>query len=165
MTTYELCEFYREVQVAGSKAWTETSVGEGFATLEDAVAFATHHLASRGADDRYPWVGVIQTAVEDGEPTGWAQGWVTPDGVFHEGDYENDPALWAKRTILIHLNVTVPYDRDDIGPDEVADAVLTSIEVASIDPRIGGVWGRWFEYGDLASGNDAPIQVALAEEV
>lgn len=69
------------------------------------------------------------------------------------------------RTILIHLNVTLPdKGREDVGPDEIADAVLSAIEVASDDARLGHVFGR-LEYGDLASGNDAPIVCTLAEEV
>lgn len=68
------------------------------------------------------------------------------------------------RTILVHLNVTLPDDRQDIGADEVADAILSSIEVASDEPNIGRALGR-FENGDLASGQDAPIAIALAEEI
>ena len=31
----------------------------------------------------------------DGYEGGWACGWVTLDGVYHDGDYENDDELWT----------------------------------------------------------------------
>ena len=63
------------------------------------------------------------------------------------------------RTILVHLNVTVP-DSDKRNADEVADAILAAIEVGSDDDSV-----RELGIGGLASGNDAPIACTLAEEV
>lgn len=67
------------------------------------------------------------------------------------------------RTILVHLNATI--NRDDIGPDEVADAILAAIEVGSDSDEFRTVMGANFHVGDLASGNDAPLVCTLAEEV
>jgi hypothetical protein len=94
MPRYELCEVYRALQVTDGHGWWEAPVGDGFSTLDEAVKYAVVALAARTDDSRFSWVGVIETAVEDGEPTGWAAGWVTADGSFTEGDYENDPRLW-----------------------------------------------------------------------
>lgn len=63
------------------------------------------------------------------------------------------------RTILVHLNVTVPVG-DDRNADEIADAILAAIEVGSDDDSV-----RSLGIGGLASGNDAPIAVTLAEEI
>lgn len=69
------------------------------------------------------------------------------------------------RTVLIHLNVTVP-DGDDRNADEVADAVLAAIEVGSDnddDPVLREIFARGV--GALASGNDSPLTCTLVEEV
>jgi hypothetical protein len=63
------------------------------------------------------------------------------------------------RTVLIHLNVQVP-DGDERNADEVADAILAAIEVGSDDDSV-----RALGIGGLASGNNAPINCTLAEEV
>jgi hypothetical protein len=63
------------------------------------------------------------------------------------------------RTILVHLNVTVPWN-DERNPDEIADAILAAIEVGSDDDSV-----RSLGVGGLASGNGASITVPLAEEV
>jgi hypothetical protein len=76
----------------------------------------------------------------------------------------NERSEMTTRTILIHLNVTLPEGREDVGPDEVADAILSAVEVASDDERIGYTLGRFGE-GELASGNGSPFVVALAEEI
>jgi hypothetical protein len=63
------------------------------------------------------------------------------------------------RTILVHLNVSVP-DGDERGADEVADAILAAIEVGSDDDSV-----RSLGVGGFASGNGAPIACTLAEEI
>jgi len=42
------------------------------------------------------------------------------------------------RTILVHLNVTVP-DEDDRTADKIADALLGAIEVGSDDDSVRGL--------------------------
>jgi len=68
------------------------------------------------------------------------------------------------RTILVHLNVTVPVSSTN-GPDEVADMILAAIEVGSDSDDFRAVMGESFFVGDLATGNDAPLVCTLAEEV
>lgn len=61
------------------------------------------------------------------------------------------------RTILIHLNASVPSD-DPRSADEIADAVLAALEV--------GLDGE--PSGSLASGTDNPehgVTLALVDEV
>lgn len=93
------------------------------------------------------------------------------DGSDESNRFRNDAIelaerdLFPKRTILVHLNVTL-HGNPDLGADEIADVILSAVEIASDDEHnLGGrILGRLFP-GDLASDNDAPITVALAEEV
>jgi hypothetical protein len=80
---------------------------------------------------------------------------------FSDGASETVPAnaLMQDRTILVHLNVTVPWN-DERNPDEIADAILAAIEVGSDDDSV-----RSLGVGGLASGNGASITLPLAEEV
>lgn len=93
---YELVELYREPQITDGKTWVEAEVAGPLSSLHMAVQIAKESLRMRDDDTRYPWIGVIETAEVDGETTGWAAGWVTPDGLYYEGDYENDERLWPK---------------------------------------------------------------------
>ena len=57
------------------------------------------------------------------------------------------------RTILVHLNVTAD-DADGRTEDEIGDEILAALER-----------GLGLPEGELASGNDGPVALALVEEV
>lgn len=112
-TSYELSEFLRTPEVIDGTTWWESfPCREHFATLDEAVEAATARIAAR-TDQRWePWVNVIGHGVEaNGEPTGWWEGWVEPDGTFVAGDYENDERLFGVEGDEASLAACAEYRR------------------------------------------------------
>ena len=77
------------------------------------------------------------------------------------------------RTILIHLNVELPdrspdddsYHDFEAEANEVADMILSAIEVGSDSDEFRSVMGVSLEHGDTASGLGSPIVCVLAEPI
>ena len=96
---YTLVRFTRAVQTheSGKKWWEDSVPPEAlYPSLLEAIFAAREHLQTRSRADQafyVDWVGIIAHAVVGSEETGWAVGWVGSDGIFYEGDYDNDERL------------------------------------------------------------------------
>lgn len=113
--TYTLVEFHQQAQIdpaTGKSWWEEEAIAEDqslmvFNTPEDAADMARFMLGADGDDGErepregmVPLIGILANDCSDpDENTGWAQGWVGLDGVYHDGDYENDPPEWETHAI------------------------------------------------------------------